>query len=421
MAAVNNMMSRRWMRSETTFQPGPRGTPEPRMVPAPNVPLHPVVSVATFTGAGPETAPAIVDHGEAEFVTAGRIAIARALQLMDIRAGDEVLVPAYHCPAMTEPIVWLSSVPVFYRLNEDLTPDLADAARKVTPRTRAIMGVHFFGFPQPLDELRGFADVHRLKLIEDCSHSFFGSWHGRPLGSAGDFTIGSLTKFFPVRDGGCLIVASQAAEVRHPNLRAQGAFATVRASLDTVEDSIEFSRLSGLAPASWAMRRAKRAVRRVLPAEPNESTNPAQRRSGAGGEFDGTWIDVRISSPSLVIARRAARARIVSRRRRHYRRLTEALTGIRGSRPINTDLPEGVVPYMFPFWIDDLERRFPIFEDRAIPMHRFGQFLSRNVDESICRVSVGYARNLLQLPCHQELNDDEIEHIIDLVRGALAA
>jgi len=103
---------------------------------------------------------------------------------------------------MVAPLSCVSASPVFYRLNEDLRVDLEDIARKIDASTYVLIAVNYFGFPQDLEKLRKFCDDHDLVLIEDCAHSFFGEFAGRPLGSYGDYAIASLTKFFPVKEGG---------------------------------------------------------------------------------------------------------------------------------------------------------------------------------------------------------------------------
>ena len=74
---------------------------------------------------------------------------------------------------MVDPVVWRGVNAVFYRLHPDTSPDVDDIAHRLTSRTRAVLVVHYFGFPQPLEQLRAFCDAHVLILIEDCAHAFF--------------------------------------------------------------------------------------------------------------------------------------------------------------------------------------------------------------------------------------------------------
>ncbi|HTO60348.1 MAG TPA: aminotransferase class I/II-fold pyridoxal phosphate-dependent enzyme [Bradyrhizobium sp.] len=409
----------RWVRSATTTVTDSNGMPVERWIPRPGIPSLPILSMATPFGSGPNDYPAITDAGAAAYVTAGRIAIAHALQLIGLRPGDRVLVPAYHCPAMVEPVKWMGAEPLFYRLNDDLTINFADVERRTDNRTRAMLCVHFFGFPQNPMAARAFCDSHGLVMIEDCSHSYFGYAGDRPLGAFGHYAIGSLTKFFPVREGGCLVAPPDKVEDVKARLRGQGWTQGAIAVMDAIEDAVDYGRLRGLSPVVWTMSRAKRAVLgRHFAARPN---NPSQVRSGKLGEFDSSWIDTRMVLPSLAITWATSRRRLVARRRAHYRRLVQAFAGVSGVRALIPDLPEGAVPYMFPLWVDDLDRVFPKLEDLAVPMQRFGQFLSPEITAETFPTSFAFSHNVIQLACHQELTDDEVDSIVALVLQAIAS
>ncbi len=88
---------------------------------------------------------------------------------------------------------------------------------------------------------------------------------------------------------------------------------------------------------------------------------------------------------------------------------------------LKPQLAAGVVPYMVPLRIADLRRLFAILEDRAIPMQRFGQFLFPGLDEAFCPVSSDLSHHGLQLPCHQSLQEEEIQWMVeqlwDICRG----
>ncbi len=143
-------------------------------------------------------------------------------------------------------------------------------------------------------------------------------------------------------------------------------------------------------------------------------------RSDQKGGFDPGWIGVRGSAVSRVIQRYASRSRIVESRRRNYLRLLQEFSDLRHCRPLFKSLPEGVVPYMFPLWVDNLAEVFGNLEDRAVPMQRFGQFPWQHQDERVFGVTARLSRELVQFPCHQDLWEDEIAGLVDRVRGVVA-
>lgn len=410
-----------FMRSLTTFDRSAGGQSVGRLIPRPDIPVQPVLSWGTFSSGDTETAPAVLDNGRVVFVTAARIAIAHALKLSGIQPGQKVLVPAYHCIVMIEPILAIGAQPVFYALRKDLSVDIDDIAAKIDGDTRAFIAVNYFGFPQDLPMLRQFCDRHGLSFIEDCAHSFFGTYADQPLGTFGHFAVASLAKFFPVRDGGCLIIGTGKNGHAEVELHAQSLAANASALLDGIEESVALGRLPGLGPLVRLAHGAKSLVRSAVPtAKSSHTENPALQRSGQRGGFDSAWLNRRATGVSRLICRYASRSRIVERRRRNYARLVQEFSGLRRCRPIFPNLSKGVVPYMFPLWVDDLAEIFPKLEDRAVPMQRFGQFLWPDMDQRICPVTQEHARHSVQLSCHQELEEKEIAAIVDRVRTAIA-
>ena len=87
--------------------------------PKPRIPTSPVLSFTSFSGDKHQHVLSVLDAGRAEFVTSGTIAIALALQQMKIGKNDKVLLPAYHCISMVEPVVQANATPVFYKINAE--------------------------------------------------------------------------------------------------------------------------------------------------------------------------------------------------------------------------------------------------------------------------------------------------------------
>ena len=415
-AAQPERAGRRMMRSLTTFEPGAEGEGIGRLIPRSTIPSQPVLSLAGFLPQAHEATPAVTDQGAVTYVTAGRMAIALALDLLRVRPGEKVLIPAFHCNAMVEPVIAAGAQPLFYRIKEDLGADLTDIAAKADRETRILLAPHYFGFPQDMPALRAFCDERRIALLEDCAHAFFGSSAGRALGSFGDFAIASLTKFFPVRDGGCLIASPRAQHHEPVALSSQGFAANLATFLDTIEDATDYGRLRGLRPLVTLKGGLRGLVRALAPdRQPKRSVNPAQSRGGGEGEFDPSWKRVSISAASRLIVALSPRHHIVANRRRNYERLSSAFSGLPGCRPLMPKLPDGVVPYMFPLWVGRLSEIFDRLEDDAVPMARFGQFPWHGLEPDTCPVSTQLSRHSVQFPCHQELTDQEMQAIIDRV------
>jgi dTDP-4-amino-4,6-dideoxygalactose transaminase len=116
-----------------------------------------------------------------------------ALIACGIGAGDEVITPALSFVATANVIVRVGARPVFVDVGLDSRNiDLDQVEAAITPRTRAIMPVHFAGLPVDMDRLYAIAERHRLRVIEDAAHAIGSSWRGRRIGSFGDLVCFSF-------------------------------------------------------------------------------------------------------------------------------------------------------------------------------------------------------------------------------------
>ena len=116
-----------------------------------------------------------------------------ALAVAGVQCGDEVIVPAMSFAASANVVARLGAVPVFVDVELDTRNiDMRLAAKALTPKTRAIMPVHFSGLPVDMDALYAFAAEHRLRVVEDAAHAIGSRHRGRPIGSFGDMAVFSF-------------------------------------------------------------------------------------------------------------------------------------------------------------------------------------------------------------------------------------
>lgn len=393
----------------------PRAPPASEF-PLPDIPTNPVLSWESFCGTRHSAIPSVLDAGSAIFVTSGRMAIALALRQMGVGPGQEVLLPAYHCVSMVAPVAWLGAGCCFYRIRPDTSVDFDDLARRLTGRTRILVAVHCFGFPQDGLALRRFCDEHGLLLLEDCAHAFFGASGGQPLGSHGDYAIASLLKFFPMLDGGCLV--SSRHSLRAISLATGGLAFQSRAIFDSVERALRYQRFFGARSLLGLPFYLKKRLRSVLSSDAlvSNPSSPAATHGGFG--FDPAWLERRMSWCSRLVLRYSSMQRNVERRRAHYLRLLEAFSDLRECRPLHPALPPGVVPYVFPLLVDRPDPGFWDLRKQALPVLRW-EFLWPGMDVSAYPISARYARQLFQIPCHQELTPEELNRMVDHIRARL--
>ncbi len=142
----------------------------------------------------------------------GTIALEVALRSVGVRCGDQVIVPAITFVATASSVMLCHGVPVFADIDPatlNLSPESVEAA--LTPRTRAIIPVHFGGHPADMDALRRIADRHGLAIIEDSAHAQGAGWRGTPVGNFGDLATFSFQAFklMTSGEGGMILTRSE--------------------------------------------------------------------------------------------------------------------------------------------------------------------------------------------------------------------
>jgi dTDP-4-amino-4,6-dideoxygalactose transaminase len=140
--------------------------------------------------------------------TSGTAALKLGLLAAGVGAGDEVIVPPYTFVATAAAPLLVNAVPVFADVELDtanLDPAAVEAA--ITPRTKAIMPVHFAGLPADMDALTALARRHNLALIEDACHAWGTKWNGKGAGALGDCGAFSfqMSKNMTAGEGGLLL------------------------------------------------------------------------------------------------------------------------------------------------------------------------------------------------------------------------
>jgi perosamine synthetase len=130
-------------------------------------------------------------------VSSGTAALHAAMYAAGIGPGDEVIVPPMTFVATANAVVFQGGIPVFADVDPNmLLIDPAKVEAKITPRTKAIVGVDYAGQPCTYDALREIADSHGLALIADACHALGAEYKGRKVGTLADLTAFS---FHPVK------------------------------------------------------------------------------------------------------------------------------------------------------------------------------------------------------------------------------
>lgn len=152
-------------------------------------------------------------------------ALEMAALLLDIQPGDEVILPDFTFVSTVNAFVLRGARPVFADVRADtLNLDESQLERLITPRTKAIVVVHYAGVGCEMDSILEIAHRHNVPVIEDNAHGLFGRYKGKPLGSFGILATQSFheTKNITCGEGGALIINDPALIERAEIIREKG-------------------------------------------------------------------------------------------------------------------------------------------------------------------------------------------------------
>lgn len=145
-------------------------------------------------------------------VTSGTAGLHLALKALNLQPGDEVITTAMTFVASLNTIVLAGAKPVLVDIDDTYNMDIDAVKHAVTPRTRAIMPVHFTGLPVDLDPLYDLAHQHQLHIVEDAAQAIGTHYKGRLIGSFGSTQVFSFhpNKNMTTGEGGCVVTTDPA-------------------------------------------------------------------------------------------------------------------------------------------------------------------------------------------------------------------
>jgi dTDP-4-amino-4,6-dideoxygalactose transaminase len=306
-------------------------------------------------------------------VACGTDAICLSLRALNIEPGDEVILSA-HAPApVVEPIVSLGAIPVLVdKAVADYGPDLNSLKAAITPKTKALIAVHFLGLPCDMDAIKKIANACGIAIVEDASQAQGAIYKGKRAAGLGTITPMSLG---PVK-----------------NLACYGDGGVVLVNDDDLAQSVRLQRVHGQAEKydhklyGWNSRldELQAAVLRVkLPTLDRDN----QRRREIAGEYSNQFSSLPIKTPPSFVDRMSVFHQYVIE------------TGAR----------------------DELKR---FLEEQGIgtgiyyplPLHQHEAWKARGLPAYRLPESERYGRENLALPMFAEMTDEEVAYIVDRVR-----
>lgn len=167
----------------------------------------------------------LCDTRSAVSVCNGTVALHLAMLALDVRPGDEVLIPSLTYIATANAVRYVGAEPVFVDVDPltwCIDPKMLEAS--ITPRTKGIIAVHLYGHPADMDAINHIAGVHGLWVVEDAAEAHFAKYRGRTVGSLAPLATFSFygNKILTSGEGGALTLNDPHLELRIRTLRGQG-------------------------------------------------------------------------------------------------------------------------------------------------------------------------------------------------------
>jgi len=158
-------------------------------------------------------------------VNSGTAALHLALRAIQLKPGDEVIIPTMTFTATGEVVCYFNAKPVLVDVDGDtFNIDISAIEKAVTPRTRAVIPVHYGGQPCDMDEIEQIAERYKLRVIEDAAHSLPAWYKSKKIGTIGDMTCFSFyaTKTLATGEGGMVTTENDEWADRIKILRLHG-------------------------------------------------------------------------------------------------------------------------------------------------------------------------------------------------------
>lgn len=368
-------------------------------------PRGPILDWSSFKIVDAPGLSSIEDLAHTTVTTSGRAAIYHAVLQLRLPPASTVLVPSYHCPTMVAPVILANLNVAYFGLRADGLPNLDTIDAATANKSKAMLVAHYFGLSHSLAEVRQWCDDRGIALIEDCAHCYFGEAGERPVGAWGDYSTASLSKFLPVPEGG--VLASAHRPIGHLELAPQSFKAQFKGWIDVFELATKYKRLKGLNSALAFLFRLKNS--RL------QSQSKAEGPTGSAAasvmrDCDMSRIAQAPLATTMILKATLPRGRIIVRRQQNFATYARHFAHTEGAKPLFPSPLKIVAPYVFPLWVDDADRVYHALRAQELPVFRWDRIWP-GTPQLDGDVGPMWNQHVLQLLCHQDLSEADVERI----------
>lgn len=325
----------------------------------------------------------------------------------DTRASKRptVLVPAFHCPTVVDPVVHAGFDVRFYAIEPTLRIGAGDFLAKLDDSVVAAIFIRYFGFPDMPKELVLACRESGVRIVEDCSHSFLSANPLRLAESDSDAITFSFWKLLPTKVGGGVLLKGPTRQpwpaVRRPDLRDSW-LCMKGLSLDVLTETLD-----GIS-------------RKVIGKRQRDESNgappiPAVRRpAGEAYPYNATASTWTMPGPAKLVLWAADLHRMVESRRRNFEILATRVAPTSEIQPVYPHLGEDVCPWGFPVLLNKRPERDYLIRARGVPVFTFGEvlhpllFTNHGSETLMLDMARHLSDSLLTVAIHQQLEGEQV-------------
>ncbi len=338
-----------------------------------------------------------------------RTGIQHLCGLMGLDHGGEVLAPAYNCGSEIDALVKGGAKVRFYEVRRSTEIRIEEVSSQITERTKAIYVIHYFGFPQPLDELKRICSGRGIYLIEDCALALFSSDGSTKFGTKGDASVFSFPKTLPVPDGGAMVINNADLVSEEWKLTRPSYIRVAKRMLPLVKSTV-LRKVSRIVSSRYGNQRIE--GREVDLQRTKDKVNDL-----VGSEMPGDYYfveDVRnreLSSVTKCLLKMHEINRIIKSRRENFLKLLDLTTGVSGIEPLYKGLRTGVCPLCFPVIVANRDHLYTRLLEESIAAIPWWAGYHRQFSWDGFKEASFLKDHILALPIHQDLEPHEIDYI----------
>jgi dTDP-4-amino-4,6-dideoxygalactose transaminase len=345
------------------------------------------------------------DVSDGTYFYRARHAIYHLIRALGFGPNDTILAPDYHSGNEVGAMRAAGARLRLYRINRRLEPDLEQLDRLSRSGARALLVIHYLGWPQPMREIVAMCRERGIVVIEDCALALLSGIEGKPLGTFGDFSIFCLYKTLPVPNGGLLLQNSGPLQHAAPlrgldRLEWEGCGI---ASVAGMTAELIVRRIRGRwATVGTALSAAKGRIGRAL------RLLPAKRVKVGDIGFNLDDVNTRISGISRHLLTHFDYRQIRARRQANFLRMRDQLQG--DVTPLREDLEPGVCPLFFPILVRDKEAAAAALWSRGVEAVQFWNYGDPEAAPEEGPDARYLRDHVLEIPIHQDISLGQIDY-----------